>query len=105
MDDELAERPRQRAATYGRPVRGTTARRRPQTAEYLRRVQYDTASLIGATDDPNTLDNAGPAYLRSRAAHYRGLAAQQTDAKHRRLFLDLAASFEKHAVTKERRSP
>lgn len=100
MDDDLVQRLRRRAATYASPPRqGTSA---TQTARYLRQVQHETASLLETTEDPQALDNAGPAYLRSRAAHYRELAAQQSDPKRAQLFQDLAASFEKHAFTKER---
>lgn len=98
--DENAERLRRRTALYGRPPRGGTGEL--QTARYLRRIQYETASFIGMVEAPESHDNAGPAFLRSRAAHYRELAKQQADPKRAQLFLDLAASFEKHAAIKER---
>ena len=99
MDDE-AERLRRRTALYRSPHRGTIDA--IQTAEFIKLVQRDTASFIGGGEDPQSLTNAGPAYLRGRAAHYRELAAQQSDPKRAQLFRDLADSFEKHAEVKER---
>lgn len=100
MDDH-AERLRRRAAEYRRvPRNGGDA---VQTARYLRQVQYDTA-LAAIPDEPQDLDNVGPAYLRDRARHYRELATQQPDPKRAQLFRDLAVSFERHAVIKERRA-
>jgi hypothetical protein len=98
MDD--GERLRRRAALYRRPLRSEAGV--VPTARYLKEVQDDTASLAGAAEDPQNLDNVGPAYLRSRAAHYREIAKQQNDLKLAQLFLDLAESFEKHAIVKER---
>lgn len=100
MDDD-AERLRRRNVTYSRALRGSSPAAIP-TVRYLRKIQYDTASLHGLVEDPESHDNAGPAYLRSRAAHYRDLANQQDDPKRAQLFLDLAASFEKYASIKER---
>lgn len=74
------------------------------TARYLARVQSDTAALTADPDQPESHENAGPAYLRDRARHYRELAAQQSDPKRATLFRELAASFEQYARTKERRA-
>lgn len=95
MDDD--QRLRRRAVRYGGPLRGAEA-----TIRYLEQVQLETASNTGVTEDPLNIENAGPAYLRGRAMHYRELAKQQHDPKRAQLFLDLAASFERHAVVKER---
>ncbi|HWB51583.1 MAG TPA: hypothetical protein VG651_20915 [Stellaceae bacterium] len=98
--DEHAERLRRRTAAYRNPLRaGTDA---VQTARYLQQVQYDTAALAAVSEQPQDLDNVGPAYLRARAQHYRELAARQTNPKRARLFLQLAVSFERHASRKER---
>ncbi len=67
-------------------------------AQLLKQVQDDTAASEPATDVPLDL---GPAYLRSRAAHFRGIAERQADPNRAKLFTDLAASFEKHAHLKE----
>jgi hypothetical protein len=100
--DEDTERLRRRTAAYRNPLRaGTDA---VQTARYLQQVQYDTAALAEVAEQPQDLENVGPAYLRARAQHYRDLASRQQDAKRARLFLELAVSFERHAQTKERRS-
>jgi hypothetical protein len=101
--DEQAERLRRRTAAYRNPLRaGTDA---VQTARYLQQVQYDTAALAAVPEQPQDLENVGPAYLRARAQHYRDLASRQRDAKRARLFLELAVSFERHARSKERRTP
>lgn len=94
--DELLRR---RTASYRRPA--TVRPDSLQIERYLKKVQDET-TVLGATDVPLDL---GPAYLRSRAAHYRGLAKQQTDPHRAQLFNDLAASFEKHAVVKEHSPP
>jgi hypothetical protein len=93
------ERLRRRAALYRRLPQNADA---VETARYLRWVQFDTVSLVDTAEEPQKLDNVGPAYLRGRAMHYRELAAQQTDPKRAQLFLDLATSFESHAVARER---
>jgi len=101
--DEQAERLRRRTAAYRNPLRaGTDA---VQTARYLQQVQYDTAALAAIPEQPQDLENVGPAYLRARAQHYRDLASRQRDPKRARLFLELAVSFERHARSKERRTP
>jgi hypothetical protein len=101
--DEHAERLRRRTAAYRNPLRsGTDA---VQTARYLQQVQYDTAALAAAPEQPQELENVGPAYLRARAQHYRDLASRQRDPKRAQLFLELAVSFERHARSKERRTP
>jgi len=98
MDED--ERLRRRAALYRRSPRiGPGA---VYTVRYLEQVQYETASRADTNEDPQNIENAGPAYLRGRAAHYRDLANQQTDPKRKQLFLDLAVSFEAHAIVKER---
>ena len=100
--DEQAERLRRRTASYRNPLRvGTDA---VQTARYLQQVQYDTASLAAVPDQPQDLENVGPAYLRARAQHYRDLASRQRDPKRARLFLELAVSFERYARSKESRT-
>jgi hypothetical protein len=71
------------------------------TARYLKQVQ-DTAARTAIPDDPQQLDNAGPAYLRARAAHFRRLAEQQPDGRRVKLFRDLADSFETQARIRER---
>lgn len=69
-----------------------------QIARFLKQVQDDTAASEVTTDVPEDL---GPAYLRSRAEHFRGIAKRQADPRRAKLFNDLAASFEKHAHIKE----
>ena len=69
-----------------------------QIARFLKQVQDDTAALETKTDMPRDL---GPAYLRSRAAHFRALARQQPDSNRAKLFNDLATSFEDYASIKE----
>lgn len=101
--DEHDERLRRRTAAYRNPLRaGTDA---VQTARYLQQVQYDTAALTAVPDQPQELDNVGPAYLRARAQHYRDLASRQRDPNRARSFSELAVSFERHAKSKERRTP
>jgi hypothetical protein len=101
--DEYAERLRRRTAAYRNPLRaGTDA---VQTARYLQQVQHDTAALAAVPEQPQDLENVGPAYLRGRAEHYRELASQQANAERARLFLELAASFERYARSKEKRTP
>lgn len=100
--DEHAQRLRRRMAAYLNPLRaGTDA---VQIARYLQQVQYDTAALTAVPDQPVELDNVGPAYLRARAQHYRGLASRQADPKRAQSFLELAVSFERHAISNERRT-
>jgi hypothetical protein len=98
MDEH--ERLRRRTALYRRPLQAGA--NLVHTARYLEEVQRETASRAGANEDPLNVENAGPAYLRARAAHYRELAKQQTDPKRAQLFSDLARSFEAHAIVKER---
>jgi hypothetical protein len=98
MDE--GERLQRRVALYKRPPRGGVGI--VQTAQYLEQIQYETASVAGANEDPQNLENAGPAYLRGRAAHYRELAKQLDDPRRAQLFRDLATSFERHAIIKER---
>lgn len=102
MDDH-AERLRRRAASYRNPLRaGTDA---VQTDRYLQQVQYDTVALATIPEQPQDLENVGPAYLRARAQHYRNLGSRDADQKRARSFLELAVSFERHARIKERRTP
>jgi hypothetical protein len=77
----------------------------PPTIRDLWQVQHDTASLATITEDPEHLEHVGPAYLRSRAGHYRDLAAQEANPGRARQFLDFAAAFEQQAVLKEKRTP
>ncbi|HTW50862.1 MAG TPA: hypothetical protein VME45_03095 [Stellaceae bacterium] len=61
MDDD-AERLRRRTELYRRPLRNLDAVR---TAQYLLQVQHDTASMASIFEEPQNLENLGPAYLRS----------------------------------------
>jgi len=95
MDDD-GERLRRRTAAYRRPMSPGTDTL--QIARFLKRVQDDTAAMEVTTDVPQDL---GPAYLRNRAAHFRGIAKQQADPRRAKRFNDVAALFEKHARLKE----
>jgi len=100
--DDFDARLRRRAALYRQPsLAGADT---IQTAEYLKRVQDDTASFAAASAETENIDGVGPAYLRNRARHFRELAAQQGDKRRAQLFLDLAATLEKHAALREKRS-
>lgn len=47
---------------------------------------------------PDQLDSA---YLRSRAEHYREMAEAQTDSQMAAVFRELAASFDREAITQD----
>jgi hypothetical protein len=74
-----------------------------QTAQYLKQVATQDHFGCRGNRHPQSIENAGPAYLRDRAAHYRQLAKQQYDPRRAQLLLDLAASSERYAMVKERR--